>query len=178
MFSSFRLPTFSHELRGDRLNWFRWTALVATLFFLQQLPVVSDLGVDLPLVFVILVGLRSTAAPASGWGFLMGFLQDLLSAGWLGPNVVGKTLTGALCAYFRLRIYREKVITQTGLVFVAAIFHQGLVWAVKLWDGSAPGFSQALWICWKTALGTTLAGFIASIFLVRFRRRRHDPATA
>lgn len=151
---------------------------MASLFFLQQLPVVADLGVDLPLVFVILMGMRSTTASAAGWGFLLGFLQDLLSAGWMGPNVIGKTLTGVLCAYFRLRIYREKVITQTGLVFAAALFHQGLIWLVKLWDGTAPGFSQALWICWKTALGTTIAGFVVSIFLVRFRRRRYDPATA
>lgn len=160
------------------MNWFRWVGLVALLLFLQQLPVVADLGVDLPLIFVILMGLRSTTAPAAGWGFLFGLLQDLLSAGWVGPNVIGKTLTGALCAYFRLRIYREKVVTQTGLVFAAALFHQGVIWAVKIWDGTAPGPAQALWICWKTALGTTLVGLVASVFLVRFRRRRHDPATA
>lgn len=158
----------------------RWRLILIlfAIFFVQQLPIVANWGMDLPLVFVILAGLRATPTKAAGWGFLLGLAQDTLSASWIGPNTVAKTLTGLLCAYFHRRIYREKVLTQTFLVMVATLFHQGLVWLIKLWDGSAPSWDQSLWICWKALVGTTAMGILASLLLVRFRRRRYDPATA
>jgi len=151
---------------------------VLALFFLQQLPAVAEWGIDLPLLFVVLVGLRSPVAEGAGWGFLLGLMQDLLSAGWIGPNVIAKTLTGILASMAKKHIYREKVFTQTFLILVSAFFHQTVVWLVKLWDGSAPNSGDVLWLSLRMVFSTALVGMVVSFFVVKFRRRRFDPATA
>ena len=151
---------------------------ILALFFVQQLPGVSAWGVDLPLLFVVLVGLRNPVSKAAGWGFLLGLVQDLLSAGWIGPNTLAKTLTGILSSLLNRHVYRERVLTQTLLVLGASFFHQGVIWLLEVWDGSAPGNGDALWMGLKAVLGTTLAGVVVCFFVVRFRRRRFDPATA
>lgn len=148
------------------------------LFFVQQLPAVSAWGIDLPLLFVILTGLRTTIPKAAGWGFLLGLIQDLLSASWIGPNTIAKTLTGILSSLSKRHIYRERVLTQTFLIFGATLFHEALIWWMLKWDGSAPEARDALWICLRIVLNTTLAGVVVSFFVVRFRKRRFDPATA
>jgi rod shape-determining protein MreD len=151
---------------------------ILALLFVQQLPVVSTWGIDLPLIFVILTGLRTTLPKAAGWGFLLGLIQDLLSTAWIGPNTIAKTLTGILCSLSKRHIYRERVLTQTFLVFWVTLFHQVIIWWMLKWDGSAPSAEDAFWICLRTVLGTTLAGVVICFFVVRFRRRRYDPATA
>ena len=37
---------------------------IIAIFFVQQLPGVAGLGVDLPLIFVVLMGVRSEASAA------------------------------------------------------------------------------------------------------------------
>lgn len=148
------------------------------IFFLQQLPGVAAWGIDLPLLFVILMGLRTTVPKAAGWGFFTGLAQDLLSAGWLGPQTLAKTLTGILASLSKMHIYREKVLTQTFLVFWATLFHQLFIWLLLKWDGSAPPAGDAFWLVLRSLAATTLAGVVVSFFVVRFRRRRYDPATA
>jgi rod shape-determining protein MreD len=152
--------------------------LLPIVFFIQQLPGVSGWGIDLPLIFVALIGLRTVPSEAAAWGFLMGTLQDLLSAGWLGPNCIAKTCVGIASSFSEALIYHEKVSTQTFLVFGCSVMHQVLIYALMMWDGSAPGGGDALLIGLRSILMTTLAGALVSFILVRFRRRRYDPATA
>ena len=149
-----------------------------SLFFLQLLPGVSGSGIDLPLIFVVLVGLRESPPRAAGWGFLLGLFQDLLSASWIGPNTVAKTLTGLLASFSQLHIYRERVLTQTFLIFAASLFHQLFIWILLKWVGSAPPAGDSLRICLKAVFLTSLVGVVVCFFVVRFRRRRYDPATA
>ncbi len=152
--------------------------LILTVFFVQQLPGVSDWGIDLPLLFVVLTGLRTSPSKAAGWGFFMGMIQDLLSAGWIGPNTIAKTMAGLTASFSQMHIYREKVLTQTFLIFWASVFHQFLIYALMKWDGSAPWTGDAVGIGLRTVLMTTFAGAVVCLFVVRFRRRRFDPATA
>lgn len=154
------------------------TVLVFSVFFTQQLPGVSGAGVDLPLIFTVLAGLRTTPARAAGWGFLMGFLQDALSAGWVGPRLISKTLIGILSSVAQKHTYREKVMTQSFLVFCMVALEQFVVWMILRWDGSAPDFSNGVSVMEKSILGTSLAGILACFIVVRLRRRRLDPATA
>lgn len=151
---------------------------IIAVLFLQQLPGVCEAGVDLPLVFVVLMGVRETVPRAAGWGFLLGLLQDLLSAGWSGPNTVAKTLSGILASLFQRHIYRERVLTQTFLVFITVVFHQSSLWGMLVWDGSAPPAADALRTALRSVVATTLIGAVACFFVVKFRRRRFDPATA
>jgi rod shape-determining protein MreD len=152
--------------------------LIFLLFYVQQLPYVATLGVDLPLIFVVLTGLRSTAAGAAGWGFAMGFLQDLLSANWIGPNAIVKTLIGLSSFFAKHHIYRERVVTQTFLIFCMTLVHQLFVWLFLAWDGKAPPAADAFWIILQSMVSTTLAGWGVSWVVVKLRKRRMDPATA
>ncbi len=156
----------------------RQIILILALLFVQQLPAVSAWGIDLPLLFVILTGLRTTVPKAAGWGFLMGLIQDLLSTSWIGPNTIAKTLVGIVSSISKRHIYRERVSTQTFLIFWATLFHEAIIWCMLKWDGSAPEAQDALWICVRTVLATTLTGVVVCFFVVRFRKRRFDPATA
>jgi rod shape-determining protein MreD len=142
------------------------------------MPGVSAWGIDLPLIFVVLVGLRSSVPVAGVWGFGMGLAQDLLSAGWIGPNTIAKTLLGILSSLFQRHIYRERVMTQTFLIAGGTLVHQIFVWLLLKWDGSAPSASDAFWICFRSVWMTSLIGMIVCFFVVRFRKRRFDPATA
>ena len=148
------------------------------LLFIQQLPGVAAWGVDLPLLFVILKGVRTDVTRAAGWGFLLGLLQDFLSSGWIGPNTTAKTLTGIFTSLSKRHVYRERVVTQSLLVLLATLFHQIVIWIILKWDGSAPDFANALGIVVRAVGMTTLVGVGASFLLVRFRKRRFDPATA
>lgn len=159
-----------------RIVWWVW--ILPAMFFLQQLPRVSSWGVDLPLLFCVLVGLRTPPSKAAGWGFLVGALQDLLSAGWLGPNAVSKTLVGILSSLVKRNVYRERVLTQATWIFAASLIHQVLLWGILRWKGTAPLFEDAFGIALRNIAATTLAGVLVCLVLVRFRRRRMDPATA
>lgn len=151
---------------------------ILAIFFLQQLPGVSTFGLDLPLIFVALIGLRTTVPAAAGWGFLVGLAQDLLSAGWVGPNTIAKTLVGIFACLSQRHIYRERVLTQTFLIFCVAVFQQFFIWILLRWDRSAPRWSEAFSLLFHSVLLTTLVGMVVCVFVVRFRRRRFDPATA
>jgi rod shape-determining protein MreD len=148
------------------------------IFFIQQLPNVADWGVDLPLIFVVLAGLRKDLPQASAWGFLTGLIQDLLSVGGIGVNTISKTLAALGASFLKTHIYREKVTTQTFLIFCLSIFHELFSYLLLRWNGSAPRVEDALGICSRSVLLTTITGSVICFFLVRLRRSRQDPATA
>ena len=160
------------------MSLFKQLFMIFALLYVQQLPYVSALGVDLPLIFVVLTGLRSTAAGAAGWGFVLGFLQDLLSANWIGPNTIIKTVMGLLSCFAQRHIYRERVVTQTFLIFCATMVHQFFMWLLLNWDGKAPPAGDTFWIILQSMVATTLAGAAISWVVVKMRKRRLDPATA
>ena len=151
---------------------------ILSVFFLQQLPGVSTWGIDLPLIFVVLIGLRRGAPEAAGWGFGIGLLQDLLSSGWIGPHAIAKTLVGLISCLSQRHVYRERVLTQTFLIFSMMAFQQIFIWFLLRWDHSAPRWAEAFSLCLDSVPMTTLAGMVVCVFVVKFRRRRFDPATA
>jgi rod shape-determining protein MreD len=152
--------------------------LLFVIFFIQQLPMVADWGIDLPLIFVVLIGLRSEPTQAATWGFVVGLIQDLLSAGGIGVNTIAKAMTGLVACFFKMHIYREKASTQTFLIFGMSIFHSVFEYLLMRWDGTAPRAEDAFWLICRNVALTTFVGLLVCLFVVRFRRRRFDPATA
>jgi rod shape-determining protein MreD len=152
--------------------------ILFVIFFIQQLPIVADWGIDLPLIFVVLTGLRKDFPESSAWGFLTGLIQDLLSVGGIGPNTIAKTFVGLAASFFKMHVYREKVVTQTFLIFCLSIFHEIFFYVLLRWNNAAPRAEDALGICSRSVLLNTLVGLVVCVVLVRFRRRRYDPATA
>jgi rod shape-determining protein MreD len=152
-----------------------WLFLV---FFVQQLPLIADWGIDLPLIFVVLIGVRSEAPQAAAWGFLTGAIQDLLSSGGVGVNTISKAFAGIGASLLKMHVYRERVLTQTFLIMGLSVFHEIFSYLLMRSDGEAPRAEDAFGICVRSVLFTTMAGLVICVFVVRFRRRRFDPATA
>ncbi len=147
------------------------------VFFFQQ-SFAAIWGIDLPLIFVSLVGLRTTPLKAASIGFVMGLSQDLLSAGWIGPNLIAKVLTALIAVLAQKKIYRERIPTQALLILANISIQQIVIWILMKWDGKAPTFVDALWIALPSIFLTSLVGAVVCFGVVRFRRRRFDPATA
>jgi rod shape-determining protein MreD len=152
--------------------------LVMAVFFLQHLTGVADWGVDLPLIFVVLKALRTTPVKGAAWGFFMGTLQDLFTANWIGTHIAADALVGYLASLSRRHVYRERVLTQTFLIFGMMALRQLLVWGLLKWDGTAPLAGDALGVVAHSVAMTGLVGWAACWLVVRFRPRRQDPATA
>ncbi len=152
--------------------------LILALFFIQHLSNVADWGVDLPLIFVVLMSLRTKPAQAAAWGFGLGTLQDLFTAGWIGPHLTADALTGFVASLFRRHVYRERVLTQTFMIFVMTAFRQLVIWGLLKWDGSAPLAADAFGMVAQSVAITGLAGWVVCWMVVRFRPRRQDPATS
>ena len=147
------------------------------LFFLQQ-SFASIWNIDLGLIFVSLVGLRSNPLKAATVGFGLGLAQDLLSAGFIGPNLLAKILVSLVSVAAQGKIYRERVSTQSLLILFNITVQQAVIWLLMKWDGKAPALGDALWVALPSIFLTTLVGAVVCFGVVRLRRRRFDPATA
>jgi rod shape-determining protein MreD len=156
------------------------TTIVFWLFilFLVQMSFAATWGIDLPIIFISLFGLRTTAVKAAGMGAFLGLAQDMLSVGTIGPNMAAKIVCALLSVSAQGKIYREKVPTQTLLIFVNILIQQIIVWLLMKWDRSPLTPRDAFWVTLPSVLFTTLMGMVVCFFVVRFRRRRFDPATA
>jgi rod shape-determining protein MreD len=152
--------------------------LLAASLLVQLAPGFSSWGLDLPLVFVALVGVQKPLLEAVAWGVLAGLCQDLLSACGPGPHMAAKMLAGILAYYFHTIVYRERVTTQTLMVSCCLILQQLFLWFYFHSVGSAPPFSESLGLILRSLFLTSLAGLFASVWLVRLRRHYNDPATA
>ena len=147
------------------------------IFFFQQ-SFAAIWGIDLPLIFVSLVGLRSSPLKAASIGLVMGLGQDLLSAGFIGPNLIAKILIALAAVASQKKIYRERVSTQSLLVLLSVCLQQIVIWSLMRWDDKAPALGDALWVALPSIFLTSLVGAVVCFGVVRFRRRRFDPATA
>jgi rod shape-determining protein MreD len=147
------------------------------IFFFQQ-SFAAIWGIDLPLIFVSLVGLRSSPLKAASIGLVMGLGQDLLSAGFIGPNLIAKIVVALVAVASQKKIYRERVSTQSLLILFNIFLQQMTIWFLMKWDDKAPALADALWISLPSIFLTALVGAVVCFVVVRFRRRRFDPATA
>ncbi len=154
------------------------TLIVLGLFFLQQLVGVADWGVDLPLIFVVLKGLRTTPVKATAWGFFLGAAQDIFTADWIGLHLASDALAGYLSSLSRRHVFRERVLTQSFLVFAMMALRQLAIWGLLKWDGTAPPAAEAFTVVLHSTALTGLVGLLACWLVVRLRPRRQDPATA
>jgi len=162
-------------LRNPTLQRLFW---LAVLILVQTSPGVSDLGIDLPLVFTALVAVRSRFLEALAWGAAAGLAQDLLSQSGPGPHLSACVAAAALAVLSQRLVFRERVSTQTALVAACMVLHQVWLWFFLRWTLEAPLTPVALDLILRSTLATSAAGALVSFFLVAFRRQRLDPPTA
>ena len=106
--------------------------LLALLIFVLQLEVVPEIGIlgtapDLFIVLLVALVLERGPVAAVIIGFLLGFLQDLGNASFLGLNALAKSLIAYGASRFGGGFLPESVLFKGLLIFVASLFNEGLV---------------------------------------------------
>ncbi len=158
--------------------WIQKSALLLGALLIQTSPGVSAWGVDMPLVFTALVGVRCGLLESLVWGILAGLFQDTLSACGPGPHAVANGAVAFLAFISQNTVFREKVLTQAGLVGTCMALHQAMLWFLFRFfeEGVTSGDEWAF--VTRSVLVTTVAGAMVSWVIIRYRRLSHDPATA
>lgn len=109
--------------------------LLAILIFILQLKVVPSIGLlgtapDLVIILLIALILEKGPVAAVIIGFVLGFLQDLGNASFLGMNALAKSLIAYGVSRFGAGFLPESVLFKGLLIFVASLFNEGLMLVV------------------------------------------------
>jgi rod shape-determining protein MreD len=102
--------------------------LVAFIVFVLQVTLVHNVklaGASPDLIMVLLVVLAIDRKPITGiiTGFLLGFLQDLGNASFLGMNALAKSLVGYGIAKYGRDYLPDNILFRGLLVFVACLIN-------------------------------------------------------
>ena len=113
---------------------------------------------DLCLVAAILVGFFAGELDGLLLGLVLGFVQDLFSAGELGLNLVAKGSAGFLAGMAGRYVANTTPITVLATVFGLSLL-SGTVFLLTMGPGGLPGISYAIWsvlvpqALWDATLG-------------------------
>lgn len=100
----------------------------ALVVFILQITVVHNVtaaGASPDLIMVMLVVLVIDRSPIAGIiaGFLLGFLQDLGNASFLGMNALAKSIIGYGIARYGRDYLPDNILFKGLLVFIACLIH-------------------------------------------------------
>jgi rod shape-determining protein MreD len=106
--------------------------LVALIIFLLQITVLDEISVagaapDLVVVLLIVLVLDRNPATAVIIGFMLGFLQDLGNASFLGMNALAHSIIAYAASHIGGRFFPESVLFKGLLIFTAAILKSLIV---------------------------------------------------
>jgi len=113
---------------------FFFMLILASVFFQStalNILVISGIKPDLVLIVVCYISLRWEEEVGTCLGFLLGFLQDVLSVGILGTNALTKTLFGYLCKKAERRLNTRNPVVQMLLIFLFSLM-EGFFFLVVL----------------------------------------------
>ena len=103
---------------------FFFLLILASVFFQStalNILVISGIKPDLVLIVVCYISLPWEEEVGTCLGFLLGFLQDVLSVGILGLNALTKTLFGFMCKKAERRLNTKNPIVQMFLIFIFSL---------------------------------------------------------
>ena len=100
--------------------------LAACVVFVLQLVLsniisLGEASPDFVLILLIVLAMRQTPAIAVVTGFLLGFLQDLGNASYLGMNALAKSLTRYVVARYASDLLPDSSLFKGLLIFVSAL---------------------------------------------------------
>ncbi|HEB75722.1 MAG TPA: rod shape-determining protein MreD [Nitrospirae bacterium] len=113
-----------------------WSVIGVGVFLLQSVISVGPMKLNLTLLLVYYAGLRRGELAGVAIGIPVGFLEDALSGGLIGPGMLGKGLVGILPAYLSegffiwtpilgmLAVFTLTVIDETVVYTSLALFSQ------------------------------------------------------
>ncbi len=101
-------------------------AFALLLLALQTSGSLFGLTPDLALLFVLAAGMRRGETSGAIWGVVLGFVEDTLSAGLPGANILTKGLLGFAAGNLRTQLDCDNPNTQA-IVAVVATLLEGLV---------------------------------------------------
>ncbi|NLW25778.1 MAG: rod shape-determining protein MreD [Clostridia bacterium] len=78
---------------------------------------------DLLLIFTVYFALIKGPGEGAGAGFLLGLIEDLYSAKYIGLNALCKLIIGILVGFLEKRLYKENFFVPMMALFVASLLH-------------------------------------------------------
>ncbi len=148
--------------------------LIAVIYqsLFSGLFTIHRIGLDLPLLLLVYVGL--TQGPTSGaiFGFFLGFLLDLSNPSSLGLGAFIKTCLGYLIGSFKDNLYLESNLSKGAVIFFSLLLND-LIYYV--FSSGLKNLSNALSIFLNysllSGLYTALVGLIF-LWLLQIRKAR------
>jgi len=151
--------------------------LLATLLIIIQTTVIEYLSVmgikpDILLIFIVYIAITKGQITGTIYGFIIGFIFDLVSGGVLGISSLCKTIAGFVSGYF----YNENKIGLTLssyrflLILILISFLHNIIYFLIFLQGSEVDILSAIL---KLGLTTTLYTSAVSIFIVLFSTRKY-----
>ncbi len=150
------------------MHYARYVLILIVLVIVQKtlIPFISLVGVtpDVLLIFVVLIALREGQIAGTVFGFIVGFMIDIVSGDFLGLSALTKTIAGFTAGYF----YNEMNPLQTLgtyaffiVVAVAAIVHNIIHFAF-LFQGLPVSITEVIF---KFIIGSTVYTVFISLIL-------------
>jgi rod shape-determining protein MreD len=157
-----------------------YDTLLSLLCILFQTTLVRFLGVgdivpDIPLLWIVYLGIRRGQIPATVAGFFIGLLLDLLSGadGLLGLAALAKTAGGFLAGYFFNETRTQQTLSSYGFltaVLIVSLVHHALYFLILLQGTEITVAQTFLRYGLPTALYTTVAALFPMFVFSRHYR--------
>lgn len=154
--------------------------LLSLLFILLQTTLVRfvsvlDIVPDLPLLWIVYLGIRRGQIPATLAGFLIGLVLDLLSGadGLVGLGALTKTTGGFLAGFFYNETRTRQTLSGYGLlvaVFIVSLVHHALYFVILLQGIEMTVTQSFLRYGLPTTVYTTVAALLPMFVFARHYR--------
>ena len=117
------------------------SVLIAIQFFIVPFIAVEYISPNIVLIFVILYSLRYGQLSGTFFGFLVGFLFDVASAGLIGSGMFAFTLASFIAGYFYKEDYLEVIYNKK--VFLSIVVCQSTLTLQTLTEEKRPRMRPA-----------------------------------
>lgn len=136
---------------------------------------VADIVPDIPLLWIVYLGIRRGQIPATLAGFLIGLLLDLLSGadGLVGLSALVKTAGGFIAGFFFNETRMRQTLSGYGsltAVFIVSLVHHALYFLILLQGTDITVTQTFLRYGLPTAVYTTVAALLPMFVFARHYR--------
>ena len=121
---------------------------------------IAGIGLDLPLVVLVYVGLTRGPVFGAVFGFASGLLLDVYSPNLLGLEALLRTLLGFLVGNFRNKLFLDTLYSKSGMIFTALLCHDLLYYLLATGFQVGATVYSLLFESLPSALYTTVVGMI------------------
>jgi len=119
-------------------------ALLVTISVIASLVIQSQISIfgvtpNMTVVVAYYLGIKSGAIKGMALGSIIGIIEDSVSGGILGPNLMGKGMVGFLGSFSAGSLFMWTPLLGLISIFVLTVLDGGVVYLSRSIFGTAPG---------------------------------------